>query len=118
MGFGAMGIDGGKPTGFVAADVTGDALAAVKDLDDHGGITSLDLPVNQGMRCAVVVALDLDVVIDVHASLFPLGEVIGLGGQRMQGRAVELDKPCGAAAVQFAEGALVEPLQQRGYGLV
>ena len=62
--------------------------------------------------------LDLDVVINVDAGLFPLGEVIGFGGQRMQGRAVELEKPCGAAAFQFAEGPLVEPLQQRGNGFV
>jgi hypothetical protein len=93
-----MGVNGGKAAGFVAADVTGDALSAVKDLDGQGGVTSLDLPVNQGIGRAVVMTIDLDVIVDVDAGFFPLGEVIGFGGQRMQGRAVELEKPCGADA--------------------
>ena len=38
----------------------------------------------------VVVALDLDVVVDIDPDLLPLGEHVALGGQRAKRGAVEL----------------------------
>ncbi|VKE35557.1 Uncharacterised protein [Streptococcus pneumoniae] len=62
--------------------------------------------------------IDLDVVVDVHPRLLPLGVDVGLlrqGAQRRTIQAVEGRLP---GARQLLERALVEPLQQPGDGRV
>src|SRR5690606_27294170 len=78
----------------VAADsvttrVRGDAPARVKDLDSAAGEADLDRLTGECVGHAVVVAGELDMVVDVHARLAPLGEAVGSGGQRQQRRALQ-----------------------------
>jgi len=48
-------------------------------------------------------AVDLDVIVDMHARLPPLGEHVGLYGQRFHGRTVELFEQRAPRAWQWAE---------------
>ena len=73
-----------------------DALAAMQHLDGIGAVAQGDLAAHQRVRHRVVVAVEFDVVVDVHARLLPLAEPVGLGRQRAQRRRVELLE--GAAA--------------------
>ena len=60
-------------------DVTGDALAAVEALDGAGRQSDVELSSDQRVGDGVVVPVDLDVVVDVHAGGLPLGEDVGSG---------------------------------------
>src|SRR3982751_4900923 len=53
----------------------------MEDLDGGGGDPGLDLLARQGMRNAVVVLGDLDMVVEPHPAALPLGVLVGLGGQ-------------------------------------
>ena len=68
----------------------GDAFAAMEDLDGGGGDPGLDLLARQGMRNAVVVLGDLDMVIEPDPAALPLGVLVGLGWQGREGRAFDL----------------------------
>jgi hypothetical protein len=63
-----------------AAAMGGYAHAMIKDL--HGGrrITRFQLRTDQLIRNAVIMALDLDVIVDVGADLLPLGQNVALHG--------------------------------------
>ena len=70
--------------------MAGDAAAAVEALDGTGGQPDVELATDQRVRDGVVVAVDLDVVVDVDADGLPLGEDVGGVGQGPQRRPVEL----------------------------
>ena len=74
--------DGGMACGVAGAPVGGDALAAVEELDGVSGVSGEELAPDQRVGDGVVVAVELDVVVDVHTDLLPLGEDVGLGGER------------------------------------
>src|SRR5215831_4426784 len=74
MGLGTMRIDGGMATDLRAARMTGNTLTAVKDLNAHRRITHIELAMEQGVRDAVVMPFDFNVVIDIDAHLFPFGK--------------------------------------------
>ena len=61
----------------------GDALAAMDDLHRRGGGAPVDALVHERVRDRVVVAGELDVIVDVDAGELPLGVDEGLGGQRV-----------------------------------
>src|SRR5215471_11396772 len=71
MRFGPMRSDSRVAASLVTAVVTGDALAAMKDLDGHRRVARVEFTVQQRMRNAVVMALNFDVVIDMDPDLFP-----------------------------------------------
>jgi hypothetical protein len=79
MGLGPVGIDGGVFAALVTAGVTGDTVAAMKDLDGQRGVAHIDFAMKQHVRDAVVVVLDLDVVVDMNAGLFPFRKRVGFG---------------------------------------
>ena len=54
----------------------GHPLAPVQDLHDVFRVTDLDLLADQSIGDAVVVALELDVVIDVDAGFLPASQLI------------------------------------------
>jgi hypothetical protein len=60
------------------------------------------------------VALELDVVIDVHAHLLPLGEDVGLDGQGIEQGLFEGFEQGAPGAGQFLEGPLIESPEQLG----
>ena len=90
MFLGHVLVGGGVATDERGAHVAGHALAAVQALHDVGGDARVELAPDQGVGNGVVVALDLDVVVDVDPNLLPLGEHVALGGQRAKRGAVEL----------------------------
>src|SRR5215813_14265387 len=75
-----IGQGGMAATAVGGAGVRGDAPVLVEDLDGRGGETGLHLARDERVRDAVVMAIDLDVIIDVDAGLLPFGEFISLGG--------------------------------------
>jgi hypothetical protein len=59
----------------------GDPAALVEDLDDGRRGPDVDAPAGQRMRDAVVVAAELDVVVDAHADVhLPPRDLEALGG--------------------------------------
>ena len=83
-----------------------------------GGVSGEELAPDQGVGDGVVVAVEFDVGVEVHADLLPLGEDVGLGGQRAQRRAVGGLEGAAPRAGELVEGALVEPREQFGDGAV
>src|SRR5690606_3319686 len=65
--------DGGM-TVLVGAAMACDTLAAVEDLHGMSGEPRLDLRFDELIRDGVVVAVELDVIVDVHARLLPDAE--------------------------------------------
>ena len=53
-------------SGQVGAHVAGDALAAVEELDGALGVSGVELASDEGVRDGVVVAFELDVIVDVQ----------------------------------------------------
>ena len=63
-------------------------------------------------------AFEFDVIVDVHADLFPLGEDVGLGGQRTQRRAVDGLEGAASRAGELSERTRIEPFEPFGDGAV
>ena len=102
----------------MSAQVTGDALPAVEELDGALGVSGVELVPDEGVGDGVVVALEFDVIVDVHADLFPLGEDVGLGAQRPQRRAVDGLEGAASRAGEFSERTRIEPFEPFGDGAV
>ena len=83
-------VGGGVTADERGAHVAGHALPAVQALHGVGGQACVELAPDQGVGDGVVMAVDLDVVVDVDPDLLPLGEHVALGGQRAKRGAVEL----------------------------
>src|SRR5438128_61156 len=96
--------------------VAGDPFALVEDFHHLGAEAYLKLLLDQRVGHRVVVPGDLDVVVDVHTDLSPLGIIIGLGWEWAEGRAVERLKQTLAGAGQFFEGPALEPGEKRANG--
>lgn len=109
-----VGIDGGVPAAQRTADMAGHPLAALKHLDGGRRHPDIDLLSGETERHRVVMAGDLDVVINADRRHFPFGELIPLAGQGAQCRPVELGKGTGPTAGQFLEWTVIEALQQAG----
>ena len=107
-------LEGGVPAALVAADVAGDAGVLVEALHRGRGVAQVDLFADQPVGNAVVVALELDVIVDVHGGPLPLGELVGLCGQRLEFGPVDLLEGLTPAAGQLLEGPEVELFQQLG----
>lgn len=114
VGFRAVAGIGGEAADAVTAGVHGDALPAIQDLDGPGGETNVDLLTDERVRNAVIVALDLDVVIDVDARLPPLREGAGSGGQRGEFGPVEFLEATPPTARELLERPVVQLLQEPG----
>ena len=116
LGHGLIG--GGMAVFERGAYVAGDALAAVDALHGGGGEPHVELASDQGVGDGVVVALHLDVVVDVDPRLLPLGEHVGRGGKGAKRRALDLLEQRAPRARELAERAFVEPLEElRGRGV-
>ena len=68
----------------------GDPLALGEDLDGPTGQSDLDGFACEAIGHAVIMAIDVDVIIDADPAGAPLGEHIGLDRQRLQRGAVEV----------------------------
>ena len=81
--------DRGVPARHEAARMQPDARAALKDLDRGRREADVEQRVNQRMRHRVVMAIDLDVVVDVDARAEPVGMDKALGRERLQRGPIE-----------------------------
>lgn len=70
--------------------VAGDPPVLVEHFDGGGGNASIQLPLGELVRDAVMVLVEAHVVIDVRPDLVPLGELVALRWQRREGWPVEL----------------------------
>jgi hypothetical protein len=82
----------GGVRGVLAADDTppmgGDALTTVEDLDGGRGLARVEVFVDERVGDRVVMAVELDVVVDADAGAdLPVAVDEGLGGQRPEGGA-------------------------------
>lgn len=110
--------EGGVPAPRPGAPAGGDAPAFVEDLHDVRGETHLNLGVQQPVRNRVVVTVHLDVIVEADAGLLPLGVLVGLGRQRLEGRLVEGEEARLPATLEPLEGAAIVDGEQLPEGLV
>ena len=96
------------------ADVGGDALALVEELHGARRQPRIERGVHELEGRRVVLALELDVVVDVDAHALPLGIGEALGGQRLERRAIEALEELAAALPVAAHHAGVELGEQLG----
>src|SRR5215475_1606502 len=80
----------------------GNALAAMEDFDRARRDTRPDLLAQQLVRHRVVVLVDLDVIVEPDPAFLPLGEDIGLGRQRLEGRPFQILEQSATACTQMA----------------
>ena len=114
VGLGHVGGGGGVPARRVIAPMGGDALAAMEELDGRRADARVHDLVDQGVGDGVVVAVNLDVVVDVDAGDRPLAVDERLGRQRPQrGPVQSLEELAAAGAVQ-AHGPRVQVGEELG----
>src|SRR6266542_3298070 len=70
----------------------GDALIVEKAFDGRGCDADIKLAFDQRMRDAVVVAVNLNVIVNMCAGFFPFGVFIGFGGQGLEGGSFQIFK--------------------------
>ena len=90
----------------------GDALIFVEDLDRRRTDAGFDLFAPEFKGNTVVVAFDLDVVVNVYAGFLPLAENERLRRQRFQGRPFEALQKLGTRGVELPELAVVQTFEQ------
>ena len=95
------------------AQMRGDPLALEKDLDGARRQPHLDLAPGEAVGDAVKMRLDLDVIIDADPPQAPLGEVIGLGRQRLEVRPIEFLEQGSAGDAESADRPLLVELPQQ-----
>src|SRR5262249_40519570 len=98
VGLGAMLGDCGGLIRLRAAGVGSDALAAMEDLDCRRRGANLHEFASKGVGDAIKMTVELDVVIDVDAPLRPVVKFEAFGGQRSEGRLIQLGEQAGPAA--------------------
>ena len=114
-----LGHGGVAPVGG-SAQMAGDALSAMENLDRSIGEAGPQLLSQQGVRHRVVMLVDLDVVVETGAALLPLGVDVRLGREIEERGAVELLEQLPPARSKMAGDAaieLVEELADGGVGL-
>ncbi len=104
---------------------TGNWLATIVDRKSpvqqlHGAERDADvhLPPHQPVGHAVVVALHRYVMVNVHARLFPAGELVPPGREGLERRLFQTLEHGLAATLQLAEGPAVQPRQSLPDSLV
>ena len=76
---GHVGIDGGVSAPGLAADMTGDAGAAVKQLDGAGRQPGIDLLPGKAVGHRVVMAHEFNVIVDAHLEQLPFSKLVTRG---------------------------------------
>jgi len=117
MAFGHV-LSHGMVIGGEAAHMRGDAFAAMEDLYRVSGEACFQLLVGELIRNAVIVAIDLDMVVDVHAHRRPVSHDIALGGKRLQRGSIQGGIERGPGPFPLAERPLIQALKPFAQGLV
>ena len=74
----------------VTALMDADALAAMEDLDRARGDPHVDLGADERVRNRIQEVMDLDVIIEIDARAPPFRELPIVGGQGVEGAALDL----------------------------
>ena len=91
------------------AQMNGDALALMENLDSAGGQPRLDLGAGEAVGDRIIVGVDVDVIVDADPAHAPLAVFVRLAGQRLERRAIDLLEDLAAGDAEPAQGlALVE----------
>jgi hypothetical protein len=101
-------LDSGVLTAPAAQGMAGHALVAGKRFHRSGGDAQLHFGAHQTVRHGVEVAVELDVVGDVHAGAFPARQLEACRWQRPQRRLVQLLEGTAPAAGQLLERPLIQ----------
>jgi len=112
MGRRHVRIDRGVPALVAAPDMAGDAHALVEHLHRVRSDAGIDLLTGKAIRHRVIMAMDLDVIVDADTPALPVGIGIPRGRQCLERRLVDGLECLPAAAGQFLEGAGIETGQQ------
>src|SRR5262249_7105778 len=102
----------------VAADVRGDALTVVQNLDGRRCRSDLDRMIHERMRHAVKAALVLNVIVDIDACVFPLSNLVWQHRQGLHRWAINRLEERAATAFTFGEFSIVELFEQLGDRLI
>src|SRR5258708_26976360 len=89
VGVGHVGGVGGMASALVAANVAGDPAAAAEDLDRGRAEADLANLADELVGDRVVVAVDLQVVVNVDLGLLPDRELVAVRGERSQRRPLQ-----------------------------
>jgi len=111
-------VDGGVASFEQTSGVGGDAAAAMEYLYRGCREAHIHFLAGKPVRRRVIVAGDLDVVVDADTGDLPFGELVAICRQCLERRAVEFCERAVAASGQFLERALVQVGQQCRYGAV
>src|SRR5580658_10335218 len=93
--------------------MTADPLATVEHLDRRGAEARPEFLSDEGMRHAVIVAVDIDVIIEGGAHTFPLGIHVRGRWQRTHRGAVERLEHRAPRSRQLLERPIVQSMEQR-----
>jgi len=113
VGLGHVRIEGGEAIGTTPR-VQSDALALVEDFHGGGAQTDIQDFADQDMRDAVEAFVRLDVVVDTRLGLQPLGILVGLLWQGLEGGSIQVVEQGSTRAREFLKGPLVEIREQFG----
>ena len=89
VGRGPVRGDGAMAPFEARAEVARHAGALVEEFHHPDTHPHLELLLDERLGHRIVVAVDFNMIINVDAGAFPLGVLIGLSRQRLQGGAVE-----------------------------
>jgi hypothetical protein len=107
MRFGHVLGDGGGFPGAIAPEMGGDSSAFEEDLDGGPGEPHLHLLMNELIGNAVVMAIHLDMVIDIDLGAFPFSKDEPMRGERLQGGFFQSFEQGLARGWEFLKGAIV-----------
>ena len=102
----------------VASLVAGHAPVFIEGRDGGGGHAHIEFFAPELVGDAVIVAVHLDVIIDVHGDFFPLGKLITVWRQGPEGRFINGVKQVPAGYLHLLQQPLVEAYQFFGNGPV
>jgi hypothetical protein len=105
--------DGGVVVVAAGAHMRGDPLAFYKHLDSARRQPDLDLVAGEAVGDTVEMSLDHDVVIDANAAQPPFSKGVGLVGQLLEIRSIELLEQGAAGDAEPTNGPhLIELMEQ------
>ena len=107
-----VGVGRAVATHLGTARMAGHAATSDEDLDRARGDADIGPLADELIGNAVVVALDLEVVVDADLGPLPGRELVWPVRQRLQGRSVDRLEDAASAAFELSEGPVVQPFDR------
>ena len=106
------------PAAHVAPLMDADALAAMEDLDGAGGDPHVDLGADERVRNRIEEVMDFDVIIEIDPRAPPFRELPIVGGQPVEGVALDLLEQLATTDAELAHGTIIHALHDQRDGVV